>query len=134
MARVRIEWLSVSPFGREDESEHVLLGVVGEFDVTSTHVEQGPAPLGDGRGAIVARVTALDGPVLCAWGALGVVASSANSVRIEDAEHERIECGPGAYLSFIIASADAGGGSSADVVTAIDAAAIALGPNTSANA
>jgi hypothetical protein len=108
MARAKVEFVHMGEGTIVDgRGINVLQSVVTTLDYitvtdTATAAESRPAapPPLEGGGAMYARVTAVDGPVIVAWGA-NPTASATSGVRLCEDQPEMIPVVTGTLLSFV---------------------------------
>ncbi len=105
-ARIRIEWVSLG-FGYQTNG--VAMNVVGSvlsavnLNVTTSATDAGSRPVAPAPsqgGSLYARLTALDNPVIAAWGA-DPTATSTNGVRLCVDQPEVVPVLTGDKLSFL---------------------------------
>lgn len=106
-ARVKVEYVYLGD-GRtvDGASENVIEKIVSVLDYiavtdTATAAESRPVtPAATGAGQMYARVTALDAPVIVAWGA-DPTASVTSGLRLPMDQPEAVPVSPGELLSFL---------------------------------
>lgn len=108
MARAKVEWVHMGEGtmidGRGANVLQKIISALNYITVTTSATESGsrpaaPPPL-EGGGAMYARVTALDAPVIVAWGA-DPTASNTSGVRLGTDQPEMIPVVQGSLLSFL---------------------------------